>query len=171
MEETKNTQTASQPEKAKKETKKEKKQSNFWAEHKAELRKVTWPNREELLKETVTVIIVSLLVGVIIYGMDTLLSFGYEKFVSIGSKTTTSTDAGAGTFDASDLINVQTGEDADTSAEAVEENANAAETPDGENAEPAQAEGAENAEPAQAGEEAAQNNAQEPVEAAPAAEQ
>ena len=121
MEETKNTQTASQPEKSKKEAKQEKKSSTFLAEHKAELRKVVWPNRQELIKETVTVIVVSLLVGVIIYCMDTVLSLGYDKLMSLGNSNTASSDAnGIDLSTDSDLVNVET--ESEGSSEDVEVN-------------------------------------------------
>ena len=186
MEETKNTQTASQPEKSKKEAKQEKKSSTFLAEHKAELRKVVWPNRQELIKETVTVIVVSLLVGVIIYCMDTVLSLGYDKLMSLGNSNTASSDAnGIDLSTDSDLVNVEAegegssedvevnvvnagDEAADTEASAKEN----AETPAEENAEaPAE----ENAEaPAEENAEAsAEENAEAPAEEnaqAPAAE-
>jgi preprotein translocase subunit SecE len=82
MEETKNVQTASQPAKGKKD-KKEKKNNKFFAEHKAEFKKISWPNREDLTKETITVIVVSLLVGAIIFGMDELLTWGYDALISL----------------------------------------------------------------------------------------
>ena len=93
MEET-NKKTASQPEKAKKDSKKDNKQESktaqFFAEHRAELRKVTWPNRQELFKETVTVIVISLLVGAIIFCMDTALSWSYNKLMGVGSGSSNS---------------------------------------------------------------------------------
>lgn len=82
MEETKNVQTASQPAKDKK-AKKDKKNGNFFAEHKAELKRVTWPNRKELTKETITVIVISLIVGAIIFGFDQLLAWGYDALISL----------------------------------------------------------------------------------------
>ncbi|GFI62233.1 protein translocase subunit SecE [Clostridiales bacterium] len=39
---------------------------------KAEAKKIIWPNRETIKKNTVTVIITSLLIGAIIFGMDTV---------------------------------------------------------------------------------------------------
>lgn len=42
------------------------------ADCKAEAKKIIWPNRETMKKNTVTVIITSLLVGAIIFGMDTV---------------------------------------------------------------------------------------------------
>lgn len=40
----------------------------------SEFKKIVWPSRKDLMKQTVTVIITSLLVGVIILGLDSVLS-------------------------------------------------------------------------------------------------
>lgn len=45
---------------------------NFLQEVIAELKKVTWPTREETIKLTLTVIIISLAVGAFIGGLDIL---------------------------------------------------------------------------------------------------
>lgn len=75
------------PEDNKKDKKdKNKKDSNkgsFFNEHKAEFKKIIWPSREDLLKQTVTVIIVSILVGAIIFGMDSIYNIGYTQFVNL----------------------------------------------------------------------------------------
>lgn len=158
MEETKNTSAASQPEKAKSEKpkkadkKQEKKSGSFLAEHRAEIRKVTWPNRQELMRETVTVIVVSLLVGAIIFAMDTVISFSYDKLMNIGGANTASSDT-SNEINPADLINVEPGDEnspvevevesgADANAQdAAQSNENAdaensgAENPDGGNAE------------------------------------
>ncbi len=121
MEENKNVQTATETTKddkkkaAKKNDKGDKKKGKFFAEHKAELKKVTWPTKDELVKETVTVIIVSLLVGVIIFCMDTILSTAYNAFDGIG-KTSAAQDTDSAT-DISDLIDIDS--DADIDAEIV----------------------------------------------------
>ena len=76
--------TVSQPAKSKKDKKKEGKGFGRWFnEHKAEFKKIVWPGRKEVAKETTTVVIVSLLVGVIIFGMDTALNTGYYKLVDV----------------------------------------------------------------------------------------
>ena len=46
--------------------------ANFVQEVVAELKKVTWPTRDETIKLTITVIIISVLVGVFIGGLDIL---------------------------------------------------------------------------------------------------
>jgi preprotein translocase subunit SecE len=47
--------------------------TQFIREVQTELRKVTWPTREETMKLTVTVIAISVLVGAFIGGLDALL--------------------------------------------------------------------------------------------------
>ncbi|HHW31164.1 MAG TPA: preprotein translocase subunit SecE [Clostridiaceae bacterium] len=47
----------------------------FFKEIKAELKKVIWPTREQLTKSTITVLLVCLGVGIIIWISDVLLSF------------------------------------------------------------------------------------------------
>ena len=42
------------------------------ADCRAEAKKIIWPNRETLKKNTVTVIVTSLIMGVVIFGMDTV---------------------------------------------------------------------------------------------------
>lgn len=42
------------------------------AECKAEFKKIIWPNRTTVRKNTVTVICTSLIIGVVIFGMDTV---------------------------------------------------------------------------------------------------
>ena len=142
MEETKNTAAASTAEKTKKSDKKpEKKGGSFLAEHRAEMRKVTWPNRQELMKETVTVLVVSLLVGAIIFCMDQVLSFSYDKFMSIG-KTSASTSESANQIDPADLISVNGGDENSPVSVEVEEPGNE-DAPAAEANENAQAENAE----------------------------
>lgn len=57
--------------------------SSFLSQYKAEFRKITWPSRQELIKETITVIIISLLVGAIIFGMDYVFDFGFSKLANL----------------------------------------------------------------------------------------
>jgi len=57
--------------------------SDFFAKHRAEFKKIKWPNRQELFKETVVVIIISLAVGAVIFGMDTVFQFVFGKIVNL----------------------------------------------------------------------------------------
>ena len=62
--------------------KKEKKPS-FLKGVKSEFKKVTWPDKKTLFKQTVAVILVSLVVGVIIAGLDSVLQYGISALLSI----------------------------------------------------------------------------------------
>lgn len=50
-------------------------------ESKAELDKVVWPTRPETLRLTVVVIIVSIVIGAYIAGLDTVFTLLVEKFL------------------------------------------------------------------------------------------
>ena len=50
-----------------------------------EYRKIVWPSREELVKETIVVIVVSLLFGLYITVLDTGLGFLYSQFAQFAS--------------------------------------------------------------------------------------
>lgn len=43
---------------------------------KAEFKKIVWPDKESLTKQSVAVIIVTVLLGVVIYVMDFIIDFG-----------------------------------------------------------------------------------------------
>ena len=53
------------------------------ADYKAEFKKIVWPTKQELAKKTVTVILTSLLVGVIITCMDMVYSGGYDCILNL----------------------------------------------------------------------------------------
>ena len=55
--------------------KKENKPS-FWAGVKAEWNKITWPNKEQLTKQSIAVIVVTIIVGLVITLLDTGLQYG-----------------------------------------------------------------------------------------------
>ena len=52
-------------------------------EFKGEFGKIIWPSRKDLVKETVTVIITSLIFGVVITGLDTVFQLAYEFLVRL----------------------------------------------------------------------------------------
>ena len=85
MEEQKNTNLDAKQEQNKKQ-KPETKKSSFSdkvQDYKAEFRKIVWPNRAEVGKKTLTVIVTSLLVSVIIFCMDTVYTGGYNALLSL----------------------------------------------------------------------------------------
>lgn len=49
---------------------------NFWKGLKAEFKKVVWPDKTTLLKQTVTVTIVSVVLGLLIALVDTIAQYG-----------------------------------------------------------------------------------------------
>lgn len=70
--------------KNKKSNKKEaKKTGGFFADHKAEFKKITWPNRKVLTKQTFTVIVICLIVGIIIFGYDFGIDFIIKNIVKL----------------------------------------------------------------------------------------
>ena len=64
-------------------TVKAKKQKKNWFKGlKAEFSKIIWPDRQSLTKETVAVLAVSVLLGVIIAVVDLIVRFGIEFIVN-----------------------------------------------------------------------------------------
>lgn len=69
----------------KKSNKKEAKKGGFFKEHKSEFKKITWPTRKVLTKETITVIFISIIVGLIIFAYDLGIDFiikNIAKFIA-----------------------------------------------------------------------------------------
>ena len=59
---------------------------SFYQDIFAEFKKVIWPSRDELIKQTGTVVIASLIIGAVICGFDYIFGFGYDllmKFISL----------------------------------------------------------------------------------------
>lgn len=67
--------------KPKKANKNENKKGSFFADHKSEFKKITWPNRKILTKQTITVIFISIIVSVIILGYDFCIDFVIQNLV------------------------------------------------------------------------------------------
>ena len=64
------------------ETVKETKQKKSWFKGlKAEFKKIIWPDRNSLVKETTAVLVVSVLLGAIIFVVDFVARFGIEFLV------------------------------------------------------------------------------------------
>lgn len=74
--------TVSKPAKTKNSKKEGKGLGAFINAHKAEFKKITWPTGKEVAKQTVIVIIVCLIVGAIIFGMDLVLNYAYRFIVN-----------------------------------------------------------------------------------------
>ncbi len=61
---------------------KDSKLKTFIKELRGEFSKIIWVSKEELLKQTITVICVSIIVGVIIFGMDSVFKILFDLLVS-----------------------------------------------------------------------------------------
>ena len=55
----------------------------WWEGVKAEFRKIIWPNRDDLIKKTGTVTIVSIVLGVIIAILDFLIQNGIDRLLGL----------------------------------------------------------------------------------------
>lgn len=64
--------------------KKEAKKDSFWKGIKTEFNKISWPDRTETVKESVAVLCVSVVLGLIITFLDTIILFGVDFLTSIG---------------------------------------------------------------------------------------
>ena len=62
---------------------KEKSKGSFLKDVKAEFKKVVWPSRKDARSKTVTVIVTSLIFGLIIFGMDTVIAFIYNAIIGL----------------------------------------------------------------------------------------
>jgi len=66
----------------KKDPKKEKgKIASIISTYRGEFRQIVWPSRPELVRKTITVVVISALFGVYIAVLDGLLSWGFTGFV------------------------------------------------------------------------------------------
>ena len=54
---------------------------NHWKGLKAEYKKIVWPNRETVTKQTIVVLVVSLLLGVLIGVLDMIFKFGINLII------------------------------------------------------------------------------------------
>lgn len=78
MDQNSNAKEVKEVNKEKKNRKEQVKQKNaaqqFFENLVAEFRKIIWPSRNELIKQTLVVIIISLFMGVLIFGMDAVFN-------------------------------------------------------------------------------------------------
>lgn len=59
------------------------KMKNWFKGIKAEFKKIVWPDKEKLIKETVAVVVASVVIGFIIAALDTLIQIGFDKLLMI----------------------------------------------------------------------------------------
>ncbi len=55
-------------------------------ELRGEFKKIIWPNRTELTKQTITVVVTSLSFGLVVFVIDAVFSFGYSTFIDLLTK-------------------------------------------------------------------------------------
>ncbi|NLM13250.1 MAG: preprotein translocase subunit SecE [Epulopiscium sp.] len=55
----------------------------FFHQFKGEFKKIIWPNREDLIKQTTVVIVTSLVVAAVVFVMDVIYSSGFDFIMKI----------------------------------------------------------------------------------------
>jgi len=55
----------------------------YWNETVSELEKVTWPSKDELVGSTIVTVVVSLILGFFIFGVDIVLAQGVSTVLGI----------------------------------------------------------------------------------------
>ena len=56
---------------------------NFLKDSRAELKKVTWPSRQEVVQTTIVVILATVFFGVFLFAMDVAFSWGITKLKAL----------------------------------------------------------------------------------------
>lgn len=56
---------------------------SFWKGIKSEFKKITWPDKESLLKQSVAVVCISVVVGAIIAVLDLVIQYGVNILTSL----------------------------------------------------------------------------------------
>ncbi|HIT40851.1 MAG TPA: preprotein translocase subunit SecE [Candidatus Caccovicinus merdipullorum] len=67
--------------KAEKKSEKKPRRKSYWKGLKAEFKKIVWPDRETVTKQTIVVLLVSLALGIIIGVMDMIFKFGINLII------------------------------------------------------------------------------------------
>lgn len=55
-----------------------------WKSLKSEFKKITWPDKQSLVKQTIAVIIITVILGLIIAGVDSIFKVGINAVLGIG---------------------------------------------------------------------------------------
>lgn len=59
---------------------------NAWVKaHVGEFKRIVWPSRQELTRETITVVVVSLVLGILIMGVDFVFQYGLNTLTQLFS--------------------------------------------------------------------------------------
>ena len=54
----------------------------FFKEVKSEMKKVVWPSKNQVVKNTLIVIAAVVIIGILIWVLDVLFQFGLSKFIA-----------------------------------------------------------------------------------------
>ena len=57
---------------------------SFFKGVKSEFKKIIWPTKENLTKETIQVVVVSVILGILIAIIDVGVKFGFDKLLQLG---------------------------------------------------------------------------------------
>ena len=57
--------------------------AKFWSGVKAEFKKITWPDRDALIKQSIAVVIISVVIGAIITILDFGLQYGVDFLTTL----------------------------------------------------------------------------------------
>ncbi len=82
----------------------------FFKSTNAERKKIVWPTAKETVKNTIIVLIVTLIVGLAIYGVDSLLTLGMKGVKSLADNTTVSAEADDTSNPDADIVEDETSE-------------------------------------------------------------
>lgn len=75
--------SANKEAKASKSGKKERQKRSKFADLKAEFKKIIWPDKDTLVKQTTAVVAISFVLGVIIACMDFIIQYGIDFLVKL----------------------------------------------------------------------------------------
>ena len=73
-----------EPKKTEKSAKNDKKKGGFFKSLKAEFKRIVWPDKDRIVKETTAVVVVTVLLGAIIALLDFVIKLGLDKVLQIG---------------------------------------------------------------------------------------
>ena len=91
----------------------------FFKSTNAERKKIVWPTAKETVKNTIIVLIVTLIVGLAIYGVDSLLTVGMKGIKSLADNTTVSAEADDSSNTDADIVEDGTNDASSTSGEST----------------------------------------------------
>ncbi len=57
--------------------------AKFWGGVKSEFKKITWPDKDDLIKQSVAVVIISVVIGAIITVLDFGLQYGVDFLTTL----------------------------------------------------------------------------------------